>query len=583
MSSFSSSPSSSPSQSSTTVVINNNNNNNETTLSSYVTNILLPKQPLLHERIRNLKNGKINNNGKCIMYVMLNTLRAHDNPALETSIQLSNALNLPLLVLTILNDKWKHSTERRFNFILEAMKSVSNELKNTQNIPLTINIQCKTKTYKPWHLTLGSRGAAAIVVDEPYTEPYISIANQIKRVVAPSILVDNACILTPQLVRNFRAIDRPYKFMNSTKIQRNKRLQWTLKQNVLKDSLKQKSLELYQKELPFDPVNLNNNTMTIDYILKHLVTGIDYNVCKILTTKGDSKSGYKRWNIFMKKGLKSYDKKRNNVLEHYNFGVSRMSCYLNLGIVSPFKMMKTIFNENVKNEKFFHEFLCFRELSYCYCFYYPNHLILQDILPSWAYNTLGKHTVDERPKIYTLDELKEYKTNDLLWNLCQQSLVETGELHNNLRMPWGKQLLIWTETAEDAYEYMLYLNDHFALDGMAPPSYHGIGWCLGLYDSPKNESKIFGRVRYKSTTSKSKYLNVAKYKQQILMRSSNHGKRKFIGMFFNNNNTRKSNENSGNSGSSIGSDDGDNHTTNNNNVRLKKRKKQDIASFFIQR
>ena len=49
----------------------------------------------------------------------------------------------------------------------------------------------------------------------------------------------------------------------------------------------------------------------------------------------------------MKKGLKSYDKKRNNVLEHYNFGVSRMSCYLNLGIVSPFKMMKTIFNENV--------------------------------------------------------------------------------------------------------------------------------------------------------------------------------------------------------------------------------------------
>ena len=79
----------------------------------------------------------------------------------------------------------------------------------------------------------------------------------------------------------------------------------------------------------------------------------------------------------------------------------------------------------------------------------------------------------------------------------------------------------------------VFVDMHFALDGMAPPSYHGIGWCLGLYDSPKNESKIFGRVRYKSTTSKSKYLNVAKYKQQILMRSSNHGKRKFIGMFFN--------------------------------------------------
>eukprot|EP00943_MAST-04B_sp_MAST-4B-sp1_P005650 g5650.t1 len=526
---------------------------------------------------------------------MLNTFRAHDNPALQTAIQLSNSLDLPVLVLSVLNDKWNHATERRFNFILEAMKSVSIELYDKYKIPLTLNIQCTTKTYKPWHLMLASRGAAAIIVDEPYTEPYISFASQIKRTVAPSVLVDNACILTPQLVHNFHLLDRPYKFVNATKVRRETRLLWKLKENELKLHLQKESLRLYCNNLPFEPINLNDRIVDnfcnlknsnfnlsvskIDYILNKLVTNIDYSVGKIVSTKGNSAAGYKRWDAFMKRGLKSYDKKRNDVLEHYNFGVSRMSCYLNLGIVSPFKMMKMLFdgsdchNKGNKNEKFLKEFLCFRELSYCFCFYNPKHLVLRNILPTWAYNTLDNHSVDERPKIYPLDTLKQYKTNDTLWNLCQQSLVETGELHNNLRMAWGKQLILWTSVIEDAYNYLIYLNDHYALDGLAPPSYHGIGWCFGLLDSPKHESKIFGKVRFKSTASKAKHLNLEKYKNQILKHGINYGKRKFIGMFLKQNKTLKS---------KVGNDDGATNGTSGSSTSLirKKKKKSDITDFY---
>ena len=276
-----------------------------------------------------------------------------------------------------------------------------------------------------------------------------------------------------------------------------------------------------------------DNVTTIDSVIKNLLKNIDYDVPKIVGTKGDSESGYHRWQLFLKHGLKTYDKRRNNVLLHYSYGVSRMSCYLNLGIVSPFKIVRTILESKIKNEKFLSEFLCWRELSYCFCFYNPKYLVLQNVLPAWAYNTLSKHTVDQRSRLYSLEQLKAFKTVDVLWNLCQQSLVETGELHNNLRMAWGKQVLLWTDTMENAYKILIYLNDHYALDGGAPPSYCGIGWCLGLFDSPKSESKIFGKVRYKSTVSKAKHLNVEKYKEQILTHGVSHSKRKFIALFSN--------------------------------------------------
>lgn len=52
-----------------------------------------------------------------------------------------------------------------------------------------------------------------------------------------------------------------------------------------------------------------------------------------------------------------------------------------------------------------------------------------------------------------------------------------GELHNNVRMTWGKALLPWTKDPAAAYEAALHLNHRFALDGCDPCSYGGVGWC----------------------------------------------------------------------------------------------------------
>ena len=58
-----------------------------------------------------------------------------------------------------------------------------------------------------------------------------------------------------------------------------------------------------------------------------------------------------------------------------------------------------------------------------------------------------------------------------LWNAMQMALVKTGELHNNLRMTWGKAIHHWSASPEEALERLEHLNNKYALDGSAPPSY----------------------------------------------------------------------------------------------------------------
>ena len=51
-----------------------------------------------------------------------------------------------------------------------------------------------------------------------------------------------------------------------------------------------------------------------------------------------------------------------------------------------------------------------------------------------------------------------------LWNYCQSSPTKHGELHNNLRMTWGKAIPYWTESLDKSLHIAQKLNDKYALD-----------------------------------------------------------------------------------------------------------------------
>ena len=200
---------------------------------------------------------------------------------------------------------------------------------------------------------------------------------------------------------------------------------------------------------------------------------------------------------------------RNNPLAD---GVSRLSAYLHYGMVSPQRLAReaaAIGNDGA--EKFLDELLIWRELAYAFCYHRPEHDTVS-ALPEWAIQTLAEHESDRRPALFSWERLARGCTQDLLWDAAQKSLLIHGELHNNVRMTWGKAILNWTEDAKQALATMIDLNHRYALDGRDPASYGGILWCLGQFDRPFPPARpIFGTVRDRSTAQHSQRLDPQAY------------------------------------------------------------------------
>lgn len=140
-----------------------------------------------------------------------------------------------------------------------------------------------------------------------------------------------------------------------------------------------------------------------------------------------------------------------------------------------------------------------RELSFNLCFYNPHYASLE-AAPAWARQTLDKHRKDRRKPAYTYEEFERAATHDDVWNLSQRQLLLTGTIHNYLRMLWGKKIIEWSETPEEAHATMLRLHDVYALDGRDPNTHAGILWCFGKHDRPwAPERPIFGSIRWMSS------------------------------------------------------------------------------------
>ena len=94
---------------------------------------------------------------------------------------------------------------------------------------------------------------------------------------------------------------------------------------------------------------------------------------------------------------------------------------------------------------------------------------------------MREHIDDPRETIYSLEELEAGETHDELWNAAQREMTATGEMHNYVRMLWGKNVIGWTKSYEEAFAFLEHLNNKYCLDGRDPNSYAGILWCFGKH------------------------------------------------------------------------------------------------------
>ena len=88
------------------------------------------------------------------------------------------------------------------------------------------------------------------------------------------------------------------------------------------------------------------------------------------------------------------------------------------------------------------------------------------------------------------------------------------QLCSRLGVPWGdrNERIDGKAPPEQALEFLVELNNRYAVDGRDPNSYSGVFWCLGRYDRPWGpERPIIGNIRYMSSANTARKLRVKDY------------------------------------------------------------------------
>jgi deoxyribodipyrimidine photo-lyase len=236
---------------------------------------------------------------------------------------------------------------------------------------------------------------------------------------------------------------------------------------------------------------------------------IDHDV-RAVATHGGLTPARARLRTFVDDGLRDYAERRRHPSD--DGGSSRLSPYLHNGMISPLEVVGAVRQGAPADqaEAFLNEMLVWRELSLNFCLRNPAHGSLA-ALPDWVQRSMRAHADDEREVAYTLEELEGASTHDPIWNAGQRELVETGQMHNVVRMLWGKAVITWTHTYDQALARLLHLNNKYGLDGRDPNSFGGIQWCFGKFDRPFASRAVWGTIRPMSLERAHAKYDVARY------------------------------------------------------------------------
>ena len=210
---------------------------------------------------------------------------------------------------------------------------------------------------------------------------------------------------------------------------------------------------------------------------------------------GGTSQARERLSRFLRSGLDGYAEGRS---EPGVFRCSLLSPYLHFGQISPVEVALAVrearSGKDDDRATYLEELIVRRELSVNHVNFDPAY-DRYDCLPDWARATLREHRQDPREHHYSARQLAAAATHDIHWNTAMREMVQTGYMHNYMRMYWAKKILEWSQTPEHAFRTALELNNRYFLDGRDANSYANVAWAFGLHDRPWPERPVFGRVR----------------------------------------------------------------------------------------
>lgn len=471
---------------------------------------------MTHDELLKTRIRKIGGNGmpgSCVLYVMSRDQRIDDNHALLAAQKHAIAKKLPLAVVFCLMPGVKGRAREHYTFMLQGLQEVEAKLQDKnisfmlligdayEKISAVIHHTKPDAVYFDFNPLRGPRGLQAklanviegnaYVVDTHNVVP-VWVASDKKEVGAYTLRPKLHRLLETYLLSPEEVVQHPYMW----------------------------------------PGTVVSST-DLRHMIEELVQAVPSNGTKNSFVSGE-RAALAHLENFIATKLETYAVDRNDPSKGSQ---SDLSPYLHFGQISSLRVALRLQEvarsqdgdlhflsspkmpkpEDAKTtllhgiDSLIEEMLVRKELADNYCMHTNSYDILE-AAPSWAVASLNKHRQDVRQHLYTYDQLEAAKTHDPAWNAAQMQMTTTGKMHGYMRMYWAKKVLEWTESPEQAIEFLVKLNDFYSIDGGDPNGYAGILWSVGgVHDRPWQERAIFGVVRYMNYEGLKRKFNIDSY------------------------------------------------------------------------
>jgi deoxyribodipyrimidine photo-lyase len=475
-------------------------------------------------RIREANHAPIRLNGSYVLYWMIAARRLSSNFAIDRALEHCRELGKPLLIFESLRCGYQWASDRIHRFIIDGMADNAASAKRS-GVAYYPYLEPSRNADKGLLEALAA-DACVVVTDEFPCFFLPRMVNAAANKLAVRLEAVDSNGLLP-----LRATDQvsPTAFAFRRFLQKNlpKHLSKVPAPSPFAKANFARGAEIPRQILERWPMATsevlgNRHSSLAAFPIDHTVVPCE--------TIGGPVAASAQLETFLKDRCPNYGEQRN---EPERDATSGLSPYLHFGHISAHEIFHKLasrekwrpeklslrgtgsregwWNMSATAEGFLDELITWREVGFNFCSRRSDYDQFES-LPGWAQKTLKTHARDERAHLYSPEQFEAAQTHDPLWNAAQMQLVREGRMHNYLRMLWGKKILEWSKSPQQAAEIMIHLNNKYALDGRNPNSYTGIFWVLGRYDRPWGpERPIFGMIRYMSSENTARKFSVKNY------------------------------------------------------------------------
>jgi len=473
-------------------------------------------------RVRSANDQAVSRDGEFVLYWMVAARRRLANFGLQRAVELGRELNKPVLVLEALRCDYQWASDRLHSFVLQGM---ADNRKDFADAGVTYHAYVEPERGAGKGLLAALSEAACAVVTDDF--PCFFLPRMVSAAAARGRVrfeaVDSNGLLPTRAAD--KVFGRAFDFRRFLQ----KALEPHLSDFPVGDPLR--GYDLGAAKLPAGIAERwpGAGEEMLSCAEDQLATlPIDHEVGPGAVHGGPRAAG-KALRTFVRDRLGRYAEDRSHPDSDSPSGLSP---YLHFGHLSAHQVFAAIakregwsrdqISETKKGQRgwlgmseaaeaFLDQLMTWRELGFNYTSQRDDYNDYES-LPEWVRKSLEKHAPDERSHLYSLDEFAMSQTHDRVWNAAQRQLRETGVMQNYLRMLWGKKVLEWSRTPQEAMAVLIELNNRYALDGRNPNSYSGISWVLGRYDRPwAPERGVYGVIRYMSSDNTVRKLRIKEY------------------------------------------------------------------------